>query len=104
MLEFHQLQHFPFVVKMATWTTIKVFATFFVLFWALPMNLSSRVLLHKEPMDNQQLLRKLGFDFSNVKAISRKNGVERFLREAPSGPDPHHHDSKPAPPRPSLLM
>lgn len=65
-------------MKMATSTTIKVFVTFFVLFCALPMNLSSRVPWNKELKDT---------------------GVERFLRETPSGSDPHYHDSQSIPPR-----
>ncbi|KZV52708.1 TMV resistance protein N [Dorcoceras hygrometricum] len=68
---------------MATSTAIKVFVIFLVL--ALPMNLSSPVPLHKESMDNKQLLRKLGLEFTKMKILSHRNGVERFLREVPVG-------------------
>ena len=63
-------------------------------FWGFLMSCNARIIDENyRSVDSKTLFHKLGYD---VAEYQKKNA--RLLREAPGGPDPHHHATPPQPP------
>ena len=71
--------------------TMLLFFIFVFAFCSAPLSSNARILLEGKDIDSLTLFRKLGFELP----VKDQMSLAHPLREAPGGPDLHHHSSPP---------